>query len=219
MGTDWTFFFDADASGAAPPPMPVMPSTELMEMQRLTESRASGVTFTMSAEVFVYRGQNFALPRAFTVVTLPRKDAAAPTPAAPAKAVDPAAGDLVRSMDTPRTPRPPARSRQDADIPANLRREGEFIKSRKARLERETATRWRLVFDSGPSDPAATREPPMRPLPCLTLERMEAVAQRFGESVPMIVSGQVLLYEGENYLLPTMLTLEYADVGEIKPTP
>ncbi len=223
LGSDWLFFFDADASGSSPRPMPVMPSTALMEMKRLVESRAATITFSLTAEIFLYRGQNHLLPRTFAVAANAPKPAEpirpdqGPQPAEP-RTRDPATGDLLRGMETGDLPRlqRPRRSAEAAHDPPGLRREGEFLKARRARLERESATRWRLVFDNDAAEPSK-QDAPLRPLPCMTLERMENVAQRFGESVPLIVSGQVFVYEGENFILPTMLTLDFADVGEIKP--
>lgn len=238
IGSEWLFFFDADETGKSPPPAPIMQTTDLMEMKRLVETRASTVTFVINAEVFVYRGQNYLLPRSFTVVAsqgsaAPAANASTTTkapakrpPGAPAPG-EPTASDLIKGMETARPPAarlPMRRPEGLRETPAGLRREGEFLKTRRARLERRTASRWLLVFDNDP--PAASAESdrprkrpdvPMHPLPCLTLERMESVAMQYGESVPLIVSGQVFVYEGENYILPTMLTLDYADVGDLKP--
>jgi len=44
-------------------------------------------------------------------------------------------------------------------------------------------------------------------LPCLLLERIEDYARRLGNNSPAIISGQVFLYHGHTYLLPTMFRI------------
>lgn len=60
---------------------------------------------------------------------------------------------------------------------------------------------WMFVFDA---DANGLADPPMRLLPCLLLERMEDYARRRGNNSPALLSGTVYLYNGQNYLLPTV---------------
>jgi hypothetical protein len=54
-------------------------------------------------------------------------------------------------------------------------------------------------------------------LPCLTLTRLETLAQPATEPLPVTISGHVLLYDGENFLLPTMFVVEFADASGLRP--
>lgn len=86
-----------------------------------------------------------------------------------------------------------------------LRREGEFIISRKGRLVRSADGLHTLfVFDADSKD---TEEPPMAVVPCQMLQSMEDLLGQRGEQIRFIVSGQILVYRGVNYVLPTMMTL------------
>lgn len=86
-----------------------------------------------------------------------------------------------------------------------LRREGEFVMSRRGRLVRSGDGKQVLfVFDA---DSAASPELPMVVQPCQLRQSMEDVVLQRGDNVVFIVSGQVHTYRGANYLLPTMMKL------------
>lgn len=88
---------------------------------------------------------------------------------------------------------------------SKLRREGEFIISRKGRLVRsEDGLHTLFVFDA---DSQTISEPPMAVVPCQMLQSMEDLLGQRGEQIRFIVSGQILVYRGVNYVLPTMMTL------------
>jgi len=95
-----------------------------------------------------------------------------------------------------------------------LRREGEFIVSRKGRLQQAGEGGAALfVFEA---DGQNASEPPMVMQPCRLLEDMEDYVARHGDRVVFIVSGQVHTYRGANYLLPTMMKLA-VDQGNLRP--
>ena len=85
-----------------------------------------------------------------------------------------------------------------------LRREGEFLVNRRGRLIRSDAGEQMFVFEADSQD---APEPPMILQPCRRLQDMEDIVQQRGESVVFIVSGQVHVYRGQNFLLPTMMTI------------
>lgn len=89
--------------------------------------------------------------------------------------------------------------------PPKLRREGEFIVSRRGRLVRAPNARHILFVFEADSDTAP--EPPMVMTACQMLQNMEEIIRERGDKVVFIVSGQVLVYRGANYLLPTMMKL------------
>ena len=87
-----------------------------------------------------------------------------------------------------------------------LLREGQFIITRRARMIRANGgmTPWVLSFDA---DKDGMQDPPMFVMPCRTLEDMEKIAAERGEGVTFIMSGQVFVYRGANYILPTLMKL------------
>ncbi|MBL8990810.1 MAG: hypothetical protein JNJ48_04430, partial [Phycisphaerae bacterium] len=85
-------------------------------------------------------------------------------------------------------------------IGGRLLREGAFLTGRRGRMVRADDGHWVFAFDNSTSSRA---EPAMILLPCLTMAAMEKVAERAGDASTMTISGQVFVYKGRNYLLPT----------------
>lgn len=84
-----------------------------------------------------------------------------------------------------------------------LRREGDFVINRRARVARTVdGARSMLVYEA---DSAKAPDPPMILLPCQLLESMETIVRQRGDNVVFVVSGQVTIYRGANYLMPTMV--------------
>ncbi|WP_432799841.1 hypothetical protein [Poriferisphaera sp. WC338] len=84
--------------------------------------------------------------------------------------------------------------------------DGTFIVNRRGRLIRSPEGLQIFVFESD------ARENPERPLilqPCKKLEGMETIVQELGDKVVFTLSGQVFLYRNNNYLLPTLFTVDY----------
>jgi len=79
-----------------------------------------------------------------------------------------------------------------------LLRERHPISMRPGRLVEEGGW-WILVFESDHPD---YPEPRMRVLPCKQLERMTDAIRGTTTGIVFIVSGEVTVYQGENYLLP-----------------
>lgn len=89
------------------------------------------------------------------------------------------------------------------DAQPTLRREGEFVISRRGRLVRSPdGAHVLFVFESDSKD---SPEPPMIMQACQWLETMETIIQQRGDAVVFIVTGQIHTYRGANYLLPTMV--------------
>lgn len=134
-----------------------------------------------------------------------RRDA--PTPIAPPPtdlSGDTANGKTKRS----RTVTDPLLLGLDPDQPqAELKDEGEFIIARTGRLIHSAdGANWLFVLDA---DKAAAPEPPMIVHACKLLETMEKTVREQGEDVPFVVTGQVFVYRGANYLLPTIVKREF----------
>ncbi len=102
----------------------------------------------------------------------------------------------------------------DTDQPlAELKDEGQFIIARTGRLIRSADGSHALfVLDAdGPGAP----EPPMILQACKLLETMEKTVQQQGEAVPFVITGQVFMYRGANYLLPSIVKREF-DRGNLE---
>jgi hypothetical protein len=87
-----------------------------------------------------------------------------------------------------------------------LKREGTFVITRRGRMVRATggASPWMITFDA---DASGMADPPMYLMPCQMLEDMEQIVQQQGDSVVFVISGQVFVYHGANYVLPTLMKL------------
>lgn len=90
--------------------------------------------------------------------------------------------------------------------PTTLRREGQFIVTRRARIVRASAdsAAWVVTFES---DSSTLQEPPMYLMPCQMLEDMENVISQHGDAAVFVVSGQIYAYRSANYLMPTLFKL------------
>lgn len=96
-----------------------------------------------------------------------------------------------------------------------LKREGQFVITRRARMIRSTGglSPWLLTFEA---DSDGLADPPMFVMPCRMLEDMEKVVGDRGDEVVFIVSGQVFVYRGANYILPTLMKLA-PNMGNLNP--
>ncbi len=85
-----------------------------------------------------------------------------------------------------------------------LLREGAFVSSARGVPAKGKSGRWYVVFDE---DARGRKMPPMVVLPSQYLAAMERIASRMsGEEATrarIMVTGQVMAYQGHNYLLPT----------------
>ncbi len=124
------------------------------------------------------------------------------SPTSPEASVEAAVDAGLPSID-PNGPRPP------------LMAEGAFVVRKRGVL---MVTDWGAYIFSFAPNADVSRERPVAILPCETLRRMESAAGASGERVPagssrvvvigaFILSGQVTVYQGRNYLLPTAFSL------------
>lgn len=89
--------------------------------------------------------------------------------------------------------------------PPTLHREGEFIVNRRGHIVRAPdGTNSMFVFEA---DSEKAPEPPMILIPCARRQDMEDYVAKRGNKVVFVVSGQVFVYRGLNYLLPNMFKL------------
>ena len=94
-----------------------------------------------------------------------------------------------------------------------LIREGQFIVSRRGRLVRGQGPNETLfVFES---DARNAPEPPMIMMPCRLLQSMEDHVRERGEVLVFVVTGQVFEYRSANYMLATIMRIDY-DQGNLE---
>ena len=172
-----------------------------------------------------------------TVVVLAQSQEQAGGPAAPAPSQDQVLDDLMQERESapvepsvdPQTPGDPASTglpAVQADMDSailgvapgqeapTLRREGDFVVSRRGRLVRSPdGAHMLFVFEA---DSRESPEPPMVLQRCRMLQSMEEIVQQRGDDVVFTVSGQVHVYRGANYLLPTMMK-PAIDRGHLQP--
>jgi hypothetical protein len=228
-------------------PMVVQPGLRLTEMRRLVEAADKPITFRVNGRVLVYNNRNYLLPTFYTTVAVGSRDTVAPgvdertdDPALEGfedlfadpegdPTLDESIGELER-LDKPsdiRVPRGPnAGGGSDGggeDEAANrLIREGVQITARTGRLLRAPGGNWMMSFDNDTDGVAATGDgqtldTPMEVLPCLSLQAMETLAERYGPRLRFTVSGTVYIYDGRNYLLPTMYIIDIDRTGNLIP--
>lgn len=137
----------------------------------------------------------------------PSPDPTEPTDADPDSGTTPAAPPSRLASD-------PLLLGLDTDQPlAELKDEGQFIIARTGRLVRSADGSHALfVLDS---DGPGAQEPPMILQACKLLEIMEQTIQEQGDDVPFLITGQVFMYRGANYLLPTIVKREF-DRGNLE---
>ena len=76
---------------------------------------------------------------------------------------------------------------------------------------------WSFVIDNDADVAPSRGDLPLALEPCLLLEEMEELVRVHGEQVALRVSGRVFVYQGENYLLPTMFLVDYDPSGNLVP--
>lgn len=244
-GGGWAFVFDPDAEGNRLRPMVVQPGQRLTEMRRLVEASERPITFRVSGRVLVYNNRNYLLPTFYTTLAVGSREEVAPgvddrtdDPALREfeglfedGTADPTLDEAIREverLDRPsevRVPRgsatPDDRASQEEQA-SRLIREGIQITARVGRLTRAPGGGWLITFDNGPDAPAgtadgATLDTPMQVMPCLNLQGMQALAEQYGPQLRFTVSGTVYVYEGRNYLLPSMYIIEIDRTGNLTP--
>jgi len=218
------YLFHPDSRGRAERPMVLLASQKLQQLELIAADRAEPPVFLLTGQVFVFQGINYLLPTAYSVVQPPSEAEPGVTGAPPTpSAADPQIKELIRQLEAQRRG-PRALERPGATAPARpaaveadqagLLKEGQAVVRRRGRMVRGGGGEWEFVFDRGAAgDPSLDR--PMVMAPCLNLQRMEAQAALRGESATFEVSGQVRVYRGRNYLVPTLFQAYMAN--ELEP--
>lgn len=200
------------------PPMVLDRCATLEQLQAAIASTPdAGVT--LGGQVFVYRGRHYLLPTTYAIDLAGPAQGTKPEPEKQAPA-SPAASEAPRGdIDTqaliqeleaqrgvPRTVDPPAAAPAEGGVEAGVANEGTLLVNRRARLVRLAAEEGRFgaAFDNGAGVDKA-KSGAMALLPCAALQSLETLAAYRGENVSFYVSGRVFVYNGKNYLLPSLV--------------
>lgn len=206
----------------------LMPCPVLEDMLQTLRLSPSPVEFEMTGRVFIYRGRNFLLaelaPAIIRFDTAPGAtptitSSAQPTPNGAAKFVAPAAkppsGDsedatvdeIERRLEE-RIGRTPTARLPESAVTRNARTAATSVEVpngtrfvlRRGRLLRDPqAGSWRFV----PEQSTGMGDPSLELLPCLLLERLENDARQSESPPTVLLSGIVMGFEGQSYLLPS----------------
>jgi len=212
--------------GSAPlSPMVMIPCATLERMERFSAGPSGLELFTVSGEVFQYRGRNYLLPTAFSVSPIAEGEVAARSdpPEADAGDGDDDPGDpdvqaLIRDLEARRET---ARGLSVEAIEQEARQlgdrgrgaeaselgwtEGDVLLRRRGRLTRLGGGEWAFVTDAGAR--GTRTEKPLVLAPSLALLRLESLGGRFGETTSVEMSGRVLTYRTRAYLVPTLFVV------------
>ena len=219
----------------------LMPNTRLTEMTRMVDAAPDPIAFELSGQVFAYRGRNYLLASRFRATTAETAQTAqiAQPPATPKTDNDPfteqqtpsgatSIDDLLAEVDDrsePPAKAPTDRARAEASLTEDtahglaLLREGTVISARLGRLRPSTTASgsgWMLVADADADMMEdALAGVPLLLMPCQNLQGMERLVSDFGDRLRFTVSGIVHVYDGQNYLLPTMYLVELDRSGNL----
>lgn len=213
----WLYVIDEDDESAPGYSLTLLPNTILTEMIQLHAiAKGKPVSFEASGKVLVYHGKSFFLPtHAPEMVRFesPRtndeneQNSAEPSSSSQMNSDDDSVSSIMRNLE--RKVGAVARTSsfsQDAsrtDAPTLLL-EGSMIVSRRGRIIRTNSGSWMFVFDA---DASGLGDPPMTLFPCLQLERIENYAIQQGGVAPVELSGQVFIFNNQNYLYPTVFRI------------
>jgi len=208
----WKFESDETSNE---PPIKLLHNVVLEVMVR-TAGGGQALTFAVSGEMTVFEGENYLLPQ--VALRAPEGALRAEAPTHPT-ASDAAPEDVLQILQKQRPQREamPVESLSHSDKGGSgfgsgvaAMPDGAPLANRAGRLVREGGW-WTFLFESDHPDHP---EPPMRLMPNMTLEMMVKAAAAGGNGTVFIVSGEVTLFHGRNYLLPRM-ALRRIDAGNL----
>lgn len=216
----------------------------LSAMEQIFQAHDEPIGFVVSGQVFVYHGRNYLLPTRFAITThaepersnpetpgdasgdtpgeTPGETGADPAPAGLAgfddeSAVEPTIEGLLDGFDPVAgdedQPMSPGASGGGSGL-----REGTMIAQVRGRVL--PGPGGELLFtqdtDADPDGESVRAElPPMPLLPCLNVERLEALRLEWGDRLVVSMSGRIFVDAGNPALLPTMYIVELDRSGNL----
>lgn len=192
----------------------LVPSSRLTELEMLLGAAPDvRATMIVTGRVLVFQGRNYLL---LTHPAVPddrvMRDPATTVPQAPpasgGDSVDDIARDLERSVGSVgrRTPRTRGTDGNVNGIAnamnlASLVPEATRLVDRRGKVRRTEGGGFMVVFDA---DASGESDPPMMLLPCRLLEGLARIAAGSGDDAAVLISGEVTIHAGRNFLLPTV---------------
>ena len=213
----WLYVIDENDASAPGYSLTLLPNTILTEMIQLHAiAKGKPVSFEASGKVLVYRGKSFFLPThapAMVRFESPRtndeneRNSVVPSSSSQMNSDDDSVSSIMRNLERKvgSVARASSYSRDASRTDApTLLLEGSMIVSRRGRIIRSNSGSWIFVFDA---DASGLGDPPMTLFPCLLLERIEDYASLQGGVAPIMLSGQVFIFNHQNYLYPTVFQI------------
>lgn len=225
----WSFAFDSTGTEAS---IHLLPNANLDTMVRTARGASAAIRFAVSGEVTVFEGENYLIVRSVsraaplavpTGVPSVKPESATPVDPVPGRGAPPAkaAADPTTPKDSdavapvadvlsalrnrepekamPIAPLPRANPRGSGAVGSgSLVADGTPVVRRPGRLIRD-GTWWTFVFES---DHPERPEPPLKLLPSQGVQQMVQASKRDNSGLVFLVSGEMTLFEDENYLLP-----------------
>ncbi len=206
-------------------PLVLMPSQRVAQLTARVTSPAEAVPVSVSGQVFSYRGRHYLLLSMFNFETsepIPSAASSSKPKAERSRATAEASaedlmGDLEKrtgttralaptestSVPMPGANAPPPKSIAGLErLASTLRPEGTVLTGKRGRIVRSGGDRAiSIAIDNDPDSPSSS---PMPLLPCRLLETLESLVGQRGDSLLIRFSGRVTVFQGRNYLLPTM---------------
>lgn len=206
-------------------PLVLMPSQRAAQLTARVTSPAEAVPVSISGQVFSYRSRHYLLLSMFNFESTESIPSAASNSkpqtersrATAETSADDLMGDLEKRTGTARAlapteatsalmpgasaPAPKAVAGVER-IASSLRPEGTVLTGKRGRIVRSGGDRAiSIAIDNDPDSPSST---PMPLLPCRLLESLESLVGARGDSILIRFSGRVTVFQGRNYILPTM---------------
>jgi len=213
----WWLFMPTDDSGEEP--MRMLPSEWLEVMIRSGEGEPQPLRFRMSGEVTEFAGRNYILTRSASRVEVP-KIAITADPSAVEVAPDAPIDDVVavlrninpqQQLLTPSQPAFPPMPKFVAPAQPFIRPEGTPMVRRPGRLIEESPW-WTFVLETSSHNQGQL---PIKLLPNRNVELMIDSVSHGDAGVVFLVSGQLTLFNGENYLHVQAVT-RLLDIGNLR---
>ncbi|MBX3374630.1 MAG: hypothetical protein KF817_12435 [Phycisphaeraceae bacterium] len=220
-----TVAIEDDRAGLAGYMLVLLPGLALTEIvEALHQSRDGRERFEISGRVLVHRERNYLLltqpavlldgpsPAADTDTGRAHGTAPADARDAPANAratgssaseADDSTAAIVRELRRAvgQVPRRSSAASVDDGALAEPVPEGTRLVLRRGRVRRDQGGAMTFVFDA---DATGRSDPPVTLLPCLMLERLEALTADRSDGRAILISGAIYAFGGRSFLLPTM---------------
>ncbi len=224
---DWWLFLptgddshdDAGHKAGHEEAMRILPSEWLEVMIRSSVGSAQPLLFSLSGEVTEFDGSNYVLARSVSRVAI-QQDMQTPTPAVAEVATDAPIDDVVARLRkikleiellSPPELTVPSMPKFVAPALPFVRPEGTPMVRRPGRLIEESPW-WMFVLETSSKNQGQL---PLKLLPNRNVELMIENISRGAEGVVFLVSGQLTLYNGENYLHVQAVTRQ-VDIGNLR---